>query len=294
MEVTALLRWAPMRPGLTNALVLVGGISGCFSDAPTVDISEADTGTTANVGSTQDASADTASADTTSPDSTDSTTAGITTDEADTTTTGRPACDKTCFTGDCNAEGQCLRTVFVTRASYPVSAFGGIEGADTLCSDEAAEAGLDGHFRAFLTSRQDLSSAWIHVGASIDDDAVFVLADEARSVVATTPMQLRLDLDPTVELERAIDTDAHGMAVVGTATACEQPERVWTGLAIGGDFVVAGGDCGGWAKLNGTAGAGRFDFLHRGWAGASNCACLPEGAEASPTAHLYCFEASAP
>lgn len=154
------------------------------------------------------------------------------------------------------------RRVFVTDTIQNAN-FGGVAGADALCASQAAAAGLDGEFKAWLsTIASPVADRLSH------SNAPYVLVD--GTVVAN-------DWDDLVDgsILAAINLDAGGIPRGGD---------VWTGtLPTGLPYV--NDDCEGFT----TGGSERFGLCGStastdpGWTASATPAC-------SSQLGLYCFE----
>jgi len=281
-----------------GTLVLLG-LSGCFSDPAEVQ-TDTESGATA-MASTTSEPAD--SGGTTGPDGTtagpaDSGTAADSTGSvattADTSSDGSGSDTQTvecneCFTGRCDAEGRCERIVFVTQEAYDRN-LGAVAGAHDRCGTDAAEAGLEGTFRALLAVNEDADMAFGVLALNAAPNQVFVLNDEQHSVVADSSATLRVHVDVQPDLMRPIDHDAEGNPVEGSSTPCADDDRVWTGLTASGGLAVGGGSCGSWDGSGTNGGTGFFSRVGLDWAAASNCPCDAAATMEPNVAHLYCFE----
>lgn len=157
------------------------------------------------------------------------------------------------------------RTVFVT-AAVVLPDFGGLDGGDQLCANAAADAGLPGTFRAWLSDGTGSPSTRFTMG-----DTPFCLVD--GTVIADDWADLT-----DASLAHAIEVDENGGSP-GTV-------RVWTGTGSTGG--PSGPNCLGWTSASGGE-AGRFGALN-----AFNAAWTDGGSfnnqVCSDPAHLYCFE----
>ena len=165
-------------------------------------------------------------------------------------------------TGAGGSVGPTERIVFVTASTQDAN-LGGLEGADSICSAEATSAGLDGEFRAWL-STLDTPAASRLTRANVP----YVLVDGTR---------IAEDWDDLVdeELSEPIDLDAAGQAQTGD---------VWTGTLPSGQ-PFPGGDC--MAFSSGAANirslCGSTAFADGRWSEAQTPFC-------STRLRLYCFQ----
>lgn len=127
------------------------------------------------------------------------------------------ACSSSTSPTDPGVSGQ---LVFVTSARQNAD-FGGVDGADELCASEASAAGLDGEFRAWLSTLS--SPVADRLEQSTDP---YVLVDGTRIADDWTDLT-----DGTIQA--AIDLDAGGRVRSGD---------VWTGTLPDGQPFESG-DC---------------------------------------------------
>lgn len=168
------------------------------------------------------------------------------------------------------------RTVFLTR-DPSVGKFAEGEAllaADIRCQAEAAEAGLPGLYRAWLSDSGTDAAA--RLGA--DPGRPFVLADGVTLVA-----------DDLVALTKSgplvsIDIDAWGAPVMSRGGACQPENRVWTGTSPGG--TGSGPYCLDWKQdtdaYMGAVGTFRPEASGK-W---TYCGSFP----CNEPARLYCFE----
>ncbi len=159
-----------------------------------------------------------------------------------------------------NDAGPKARRVFVTSSFYD-AALGGIEGADLLCTQHAAAAGLTGAFRAWLSTAADpVANRFPH------DDVAYELLDGTS--VASSWDDL---VDTTLASAIAVDE------FVEPATG-----DVWTGtLADGSGYPT---DCDGFTNSSaGNALCGSSGAASRLWTENLVPTC-------STRLRLYCFE----
>ena len=273
-----------------GVLVAMALVAGCFSEPPTVAPGSSTTGTSSGEdGSTSPTMPMSGSGSSATPMTSDGT--EVTTTPLTTGSTGPALCDPDCFTGRCTEDGQCIRYVFVTEAAYE-SSLDGRGGADAACNDEAQRNDLLGDYRALLAVDGDTGGAFEWIGWDDVPGARFVLVDDAETLVADDPSQLRADDDGSEGLFHEINYGPSGMPIADESTACaDLTARVWTGMsrpeAMGP--VGGAGDCGDWTGANMNGGTGRFIQSGPSWLGSSNCPCMTDDGPAI-TAHLYCFE----
>jgi hypothetical protein len=144
---------------------------------------------------------------------------------------------------------------------------GGLAGADQLCNDAAAGAGLPGTY-----------FAWLSTTAVSPPDRFMQSTGPYKRVDGTTIAANWADLiDGTIDA--TISLDENGNAVDGN-------DDVWTGTAGNG----AGYDdstCGDWTSSSGFAITGGTGYNTSGlWTDAGRYTCEISG-------HLYCFQQSA-
>lgn len=151
--------------------------------------------------------------------------------------------------------------IFVTEMERSGD-LGGISGADALCASEAAAAGLEGEFRAWL------STASSPVGDRlVQSTEPYVLVDGTR--VADDWQDLTDGSN-----QAAINLDAGG-AVLGGDT--------WTGTLPNGE-PYAGGDCDGFTSAAvGISQCGSTQFTDNRWTAAQTPSC-------AAVLRLFCIE----
>ncbi len=153
------------------------------------------------------------------------------------------------------------RRMFVTRTAQNGD-FGGIDGADALCAREASEAGLEGDFKAWLST---LSSP---VGERLApaEDAPYVLVDGTLVAMGWDDL-----LDGSVAAR--IDLDASAQRLSGD---------VWTGtLATGESYELD--DCEGFTSNMGRGLCGTTSSTGSAWTENAVPTC-------STVLRLYCIE----
>ncbi len=151
--------------------------------------------------------------------------------------------------------------VFVTNTVQNAN-FGGLDGADQLCATQAADAGLEGNFKAWLSTRSlSASDRLVHANGP------YVLVD--GTLVAS-------DWDDLVDgfIAAPINLDASGVARTGDT---------WTGtLATGASY--ANDDCAAFASgSDGFALCGSTATIGAGWTQSATPDCSTE-------LRLYCIE----
>jgi hypothetical protein len=151
--------------------------------------------------------------------------------------------------------------VFITSTARTAD-FGGISGADELCATQAAEAGLQGVFKAWLsTASSSVADRLVH------STGPYALVD--GTVIAD-------DWDDLVDgsIATPIDVDASGQTRTGD---------VWTGTLPTGDSDTFG-DCEGFtSSAGGVALCGTSSSPTSLWTANIRPAC-------STVLRLYCFE----
>ena len=164
--------------------------------------------------------------------------------------------------GSGGSVGPTERIVFVT-ASTQTANLGGLEGADSICAAEATSAGLDGEFRAWLSTR--------------DTPAASRLTQASVPYVLVSGTRIAEDWDDLVddELLQPIDLDATGQAQTGD---------VWTGTLPSGQ-PYSEGDCMGFESeaSNIRSLCGSTAFAGGRWSEAQTPFC-------STRLRLYCFQ----
>ena len=151
------------------------------------------------------------------------------------------------------------RIVFVSSTRH-AGDLGGLAGGDGICADRAAEAGLDGEFKAWLSS----TDATAHDRLShppvpyVRTDGAHV-ADDFADLVSGS-------------LGAPIDHDEDGSAVRGD---------VWTGTLD--DGAAAGSTCGGFATTAGRGVCGDSGATDGSWTDSFEPAC-------TTPLRLYCVQ----
>ena len=160
--------------------------------------------------------------------------------------------------------GPTERVVFVTSASRTGN-LGGIEGADALCASEAAAAGLDGEFKAWLSTRESAVADRI-----VQSSVPYVRTDGTR--IADDWDDL---IDPTGGyLQAFLNLDANGIARGGD---------VWTGTLPSG-LAGDGDDCDGFTTgLGSSALCGSTQSINFPWTARTTPVC-------ETPLRLFCFE----
>lgn len=156
------------------------------------------------------------------------------------------------------------RVVFVTSTAQTAD-FGGIDGADALCASEATAAGLEGEFRAWLSTRES-SVADRFVQSTVP----YVLVDGTR--IADDWADL---IDPTDGyLQAFLNLDANGIVRRGD---------VWTGTLPSG-LADDGDDCDGFTTgLSSSALCGSTQSINFPWTANTTPVC-------ETRLRLFCFE----
>ena len=160
------------------------------------------------------------------------------------------------------------RTVFITSRAYaPVVDFNGLADADTICQQHAAEAGLAGTFKAWLSDEIDSPASRFakSAGPYVLTDGSLVAAGWGDLVDCTNPNCLF----------HPIDLDEYQAPAAG--------DYVWTGTTRAGEVNVYEGTCAGWTSTDYGGAAGRVDSLG-GWTS------ILYGRYCGLSLHLYCFQ----
>lgn len=160
------------------------------------------------------------------------------------------------------------RTIFVTGDTFNGS-LGGLDGGDSKCQAAAADAGLDGSYRAWLSDGSENAADRMVAGGPLRLANGVIVATTARELSVTGP------LAPIVVDERGRTVDGGG---------CDGGLPVWTATSGDGGNIKSL-DCARWgssvATSNGLAGVA-------GGAGALwTAACVRTCAQ---SAALYCIE----
>ena len=161
--------------------------------------------------------------------------------------------------GHSDSERLVFVTVFVSDADL-----GGLQGADAICAGEAADAGLEGDFKAWLSTVDTAVAARF-----AQSEAPYVLVDGTRIADDWTDLTDGSLLAP-------IDLDAAGQRRGGD---------VWTGtLPSGAPYEVDDSDCDGYSS-NGTGMGlcGTTQSTGTAWSASQTPAC-------STRLRLFCFE----
>lgn len=179
---------------------------------------------------------------------------------------------------ECEAEGDdgCLdcavsfRRVFVTSELYVGGQLGGLEGADAICNEHAASAGLGGEFKAWLSGNGESPSmrftTW-EVPYVVPGDPMTELVSSWTDLVDGSPLPLPIAV-----------TESGATILAG---ACSESDRVWTGTKP--DGLAHPQTCMGFTTVNasGALGSGT-SFVN--WS-----ICNPM-ANCAAAARLYCFQ----
>ncbi|MEM7159360.1 MAG: hypothetical protein AAF799_41360 [Myxococcota bacterium] len=163
-------------------------------------------------------------------------------------------CDGVCIEGECRFP----RLVFVSSEPF-TGGMGGLEGAHSLCTELAHNAGWDGSFRAWLSTQ--VSSPSIHM---VHGDDPFMRADE---VIIADDWEDFTD----GELEAPIDLDEWGGPPLQTFICAGR--EVWTNTTVHGT-VATERDCSSWdATTPGTTSeVGDWGTPGLNWSWTENCA----------------------
>jgi hypothetical protein len=180
-----------------------------------------------------------------------------------------PDCD--CAEAGCFAD-TCTKTAFVLAAPVPAK-LGGLAGADMLCAQQAAAAGLPGSFRAWLSDAN--SGPFDRFSRAT---VPYVLPD--GKPIADDWEDLRL-MGPSLPID---------MTAAGVTLDAANDARVWSGSGPDGrseDFNGASNFCSGWSRSS------IDDFTYVGklrergnksdWTMGSFLPCTGDGL-------LYCFQ----
>jgi cysteine-rich repeat protein len=179
----------------------------------------------------------------------------------------------------CEADGDdgcigCIvsfRRVFVTSELYVGGALGGLEGADAICNEHAASAGLGGEFKAWLSSDGESPSTrfttW-EVPYVLPNDPMPELVSGWIDLVDGSPLLL-----PIVVTES-------GTPLLAGAI-CSESDRVWTGTKA--DGLAHAQHCSGFTTSNAIGALGAASSF-MSWT-----LCNPM-ANCATAARLYCFQ----
>ena len=162
---------------------------------------------------------------------------------------------------DAGDAGPSERRIFVT-ATVQTGSMGGIAGADEICATQADAAGLEGEFRAWLSTLASPVS-----GRLVESTVPYVLVD--GTVIADDWDDLTDD-----SIQAPIDLDATGQPRGGD---------VWTGTLPSGE-PYDGGDCDGFTSdSSGISLCGSTQFVDTRWSAAQTPSC-------STRLRLFCIE----
>ncbi len=154
--------------------------------------------------------------------------------------------------------------VFVTSTIHTGN-LDGVAGADSICQERAAEAGLSGTFKAWISDdTTDPDSSFIH-----HTDEYILTTGE---IVANNWDDLTDGL-----LSQSIDRDEYGCLV--------DPQRVWTGTLSNGTPPALPNNCDNWTVDDFTT-TGLFGVTHQ----ASEAWSKGELIQCSYYLRLYCFQ----
>jgi len=171
-------------------------------------------------------------------------------------------------TEECDGGDRCFnclrdRVVFLAGAKFTPVQFGSVDGADAVCSKLAAEGGLPGEFKAWLSTPvySPATHFKIAAGRYIRTDNIVI----AESWTALT----------SGVLEAPIRLDANGKEYGAVA--------VWTSTAPNGEWA---GDfaCSDWTASSGVATWGGAPFIDSRWTQ------FGEVVECYQALAIYCFE----
>ena len=172
-----------------------------------------------------------------------------------------------CEVGDCVEVKSEPRVVFVSSKTYS-GAFGGLDGANAICQELAAN--LPGDFKA-----------WLGVGpngpaTTFNKDGHFVLVD--GTIIANSWADLT-----DGNLLHPISLDESGQQAE-SATICDGgSSAVWTGVTITGETLTS--NCAGWTVADAEGGVGYLKSMDASWTAAPMC-----GAVCTSELPIYCFE----
>jgi hypothetical protein len=171
--------------------------------------------------------------------------------------------------------------VFATSKVYQGGGLGGLEGADAICNQHAADAGLGGDFKAWLSE----------VGTS----AASRLSHATRPYLLVDGTRIADNWDDLIhaDLENPVDLDEHGDRLA-PATDIFDGLGVWTNTRFDGEVTpwTPGGtpttnprlDCMGWSSFDAIGLLGIWNRAGAAWTASSS------GIGCTEKAHLYCFE----
>jgi hypothetical protein len=170
------------------------------------------------------------------------------------------------------------KIAFTTSLTYPVSALGGVAGADTRCQERATAAGLPGQYKAWLSdSKSSPSKAFSRVADP------YVLVD--GTLIADGFEELTSGL-----LRHAINlTESRGTPTAEPSSACAFG-GVWTATNTKGELEDAGLTCGDWANATRTQTQfGSWNSFDDAWT--AGCSGGNSAALTCATSNaLYCFQ----
>lgn len=197
-----------------------------------------------------------------SPSESSSSTSGLTSTSGVGQTTTGSSTTEDAGTGSTGVAS--TRLVFVTSAVFGAQ-LGGVEGADAKCQDAADAAGLDGTFRAWLSTATSSPMANFHQSATpyVRVDGVEIAGDWSDLIDG--------DLAAPLEVDEWGNVQNNG-----------ECGNVWTNTLRDGKPHDEDG-CTGWTSLQDAALLGRSDITNYFWTEGCVQDCLKQY-------HLFCVE----
>ncbi len=176
------------------------------------------------------------------------------------------------------------KIVFVTSDDYTGDLTGlsdadaneGIVGAHRYCNTAAQEAGLPGHYKAWV-SINSFYEARDMLDHSTDAYYKLDVYDDSSSNSGSAWVKVADNWTDLTDgtLDSAIDRDEYGTYVT---------DYVWTGTTTSGEQHTSGiYDCSDWKSTSGSGYIGRTLYSNSGWTSQATAAC-------GTSYHLYCFQ----
>lgn len=170
------------------------------------------------------------------------------------------------------------RFVFVSSTSYQAGALGGLAGADAICQNLAAAAGLPGTYRAWLSDGEAAPAT--RMTKSFGAPYILPAGPLGAGLVVASDWVDLVDGD----LQRPIQVDETGTPVQVGAECGIDPVVAWTGTSA--TAGPADATCSGW-KVSSSAGKGAAGLLNNAdisWTeGCPSISC-------ANALHIYCVE----
>lgn len=183
------------------------------------------------------------------------------------------------------------KMVFVTSARF-TGKLGGLANADAYCQSAAADAGLSGTFKAWLSGPPSGSPSTRFSSAGETGDGGRLVTPDRRKVIAPSIAALPSGLlAPIAMTELGTMLPASTVTFMtdqnGQPTCAIDGETVWTNTSPQGTRA-SGNDCAGWSANSGTT--GMVGIILPEDAGPTNHWTMTCPQPCSLLSHLYCFE----